>query len=321
MKKRTGLTVKTKTYEMLDGTERVLVQQVSDGSIVKRFEKTPLPTHETDVVCPHFLELKWAYGCPFSCAWCYLKGTLRLLPTGTKPVVKDYDRVRRHLLTFFEYAGQNEILNTGELADSLMHESNDRPFSRFIMPLFEAQDRHKVLFLTKSNRVGNLLDKTGHSKVIVSFSLNADEVSRRWEKAPPLQDRIEAAATVSEAGFETRIRIDPMVPIRGWQGHYTDLIDSIFERFIPERITLGSLRGLQVTINQAQDKSWVGYLTEGSNWGKKIAQNTRCSMYSALLDHMTNEYDYSNIGLCKETRRAWGVLGMDHTKIRCNCIW
>lgn len=317
----TGLSVKTKTYQMLNGTERVLVQQVSDGSIVKRFEKTQLPINETDVVCPHFLELKWAYGCPFNCAWCYLKGTLRLLPTATKPVVKDYGKVRRHLLTFFDRGGQNEILNTGELADSLMHENNDNPFSRFIIPLFETQDRHKVLFLTKSNRVGNLLDMTGRSKVIVSFSLNADEVSRRWERAPPPQDRIQAAHSVSEAGFETRIRIDPMVPIRDWQRHYMDLIDRIFERFTPERITLGSLRGLQTTINQAQDKSWVEYLSEGSNWGKKVAESTRCSMYSAVLDHLSTEYDYSNIGLCKETMRTWGVLGMDHAKIKCNCVW
>jgi len=38
-----------------------LVKQVADGSIIKRFDKTPYPVKPTDVVCPHFLELKWAY--------------------------------------------------------------------------------------------------------------------------------------------------------------------------------------------------------------------------------------------------------------------
>jgi len=39
-----------------------------------------------------------------------------------------------------------EVLNTGEIADSLMNETGDKSFSKFIIPLFEKQDRHKVLF-------------------------------------------------------------------------------------------------------------------------------------------------------------------------------
>ena len=79
----------TNEYELLEGGKKRLVQQVADGSIIKRFDKTPVPTKPTDVVCPHFLELKWAYGCQFNCAWCYLKGTFRFLETKTKPVFKD----------------------------------------------------------------------------------------------------------------------------------------------------------------------------------------------------------------------------------------
>jgi len=59
-------------YEQLDGKEKSLVGRVNDGSIITRFDKTPMPTGRRSVVCPHFLELKWAYGCPYDCAWCYL---------------------------------------------------------------------------------------------------------------------------------------------------------------------------------------------------------------------------------------------------------
>ena len=69
--------VATWEYPLLDGSRQNLVKRVGDGSIITRFERTPLPARPTDVVCPHFLELKWATGCPFDCAWCYLKGTLR----------------------------------------------------------------------------------------------------------------------------------------------------------------------------------------------------------------------------------------------------
>ena len=64
----------------------------------------------------NFLELKWAYGCPFDCAWCYLKGTFRFLETKTKPVFKDRKKVRMHTEAFF-ITYQKEVLNTGEIAD------------------------------------------------------------------------------------------------------------------------------------------------------------------------------------------------------------
>lgn len=44
----------TNEYELLDGHKKRLIQQVADGSIIKRFEKTPVPTKPTDVVCPIF---------------------------------------------------------------------------------------------------------------------------------------------------------------------------------------------------------------------------------------------------------------------------
>jgi len=313
--------VRFNSYRQLDGTQGIFVQQVGDGSIIKRFDKTCIPEKRTDVVCPHFLELKWAYGCPFDCAWCFLKGTLRLLKTKTTPVVKDYCKIQRHLESFFRNDGQyQEALNTGELADSLMAENAKRPFSSFIIPLFEEQERHKVLFVTKSTNIKNLTRIRNHIQVIVSFSLNAPSVARRWEKAPSVEKRIEAARILNALNYEVRVRIDPIVPIEHWKEGYFGLIDSIFERFVPERITLGSLRGLQSTINNAEDKSWVTFVTETSNWGKKIAFDTRYGIYSTIIGYLKSEYSYGNVALCKETIDMWEKLGMDFKKIQCNCL-
>jgi spore photoproduct lyase len=321
-------------YTQLNSKKETLAVGVNDGSIIARFDKTPLPQKSNDVVCPHFLELKWAYGCPFDCSWCYLKGTFRFRPDGIKPVVKDYEKIKAHTETFLEEAKSPEILNTGEIADSLMHENSDSPFSKFIIPMFERQRLHKVLFLTKSSNVENLLDIYPHNQAIISFSLNAIPVAKRWEKAPSVTKRIEAAAKVYEAGYEVRIRIDPMVPINNWEEYYLELIDLVFGNFRPERITLGSLRGLQSTINGCSDKSWVRYLKEKSNWGKKIDSETRVAMYSAIIEYLRTKYNYSRIALCKETVEMWGRLRMDYSqnpadsaqdpnseKIRCNCIW
>ena len=307
-------------YELLDGSRKTLVRRVGDGSIITRFEKTPHPENSTDVVCPHFLELKWATGCPFDCAWCYLKGTLRFMPYKTRPRPKDFIKIEQHVRAFLESDGYGELLNSGELADSLMWEANGNPFSKFIINLFAGQSRHRVLFLTKSNKIRNLLQIGHHDRAVLSFSLNARAVAERFEKgAPPVKKRIEAAARLSEAGYEVRLRIDPMVPVPNWERQYEELIDQVFSRLKPERITLGSLRGLQSTINQAIDRDWVRYVSEKSGWGKKVAFETRYNMYARVISYL-NKHGYQNIGLCKETLSIWQALGMDYQKIKCNCV-
>ena len=313
--------VHTDQFRNLNGSLETRVARVGDGSIITRFDKTPFPRYENDVVCPHFLELKWATGCPYSCAWCYLQGTFRFFDYKTKPRPKSYDRVGKHLLAFFDGDGiRPELLNAGELCDSLMMESSKQPFSTFVMDLLEMQTRHRVLFVTKSSKVEKLILVPNVNQAVVSFSLNSERVARRWEVAAPrIRDRIEAAGRMKDAGFEVRIRLDPMVPIKGWEEDYSILVDSILSRFTPDRVTLGSLRGLQSTIVNSRDRSWTHYLDERSNWGKKVASEMRLAMYLSVIEKLKIDYDYRKVALCKETVGMWKALRMNYKRIRCNC--
>ncbi|MBW2038610.1 MAG: three-Cys-motif partner protein TcmP [Deltaproteobacteria bacterium] len=311
-----------KTYKTLEGEKVELLEKVNDGSIITRFDKTAYPQRPSDIVCPHFLELKWAYGCPFDCAWCYLKGTFRFRPERLKPTFKPLEKVKLHVDAFLEQVETPEILNTGEIADSLMGEGGDYPFSKFIISLFQRQKRHKVLFVTKSANIKHLLKIPDPQQAIISFSLNAEPVAQRWERrAPSVMTRIEAARKLYEHGYEVRIRVDPMVPVEEWDRHYLSVVDIIFDSFVPERITLGSLRGLQSTINGVKDKSWTVYLKENSNWGKKIDFKTRYKMYQMVIRHLKDQHDFSRVALCKETVAMWKKLKMDWKQVRCNCIW
>jgi spore photoproduct lyase len=178
----------------------------------------------------------------------------------------------------------------------------------------------KILFVTKSCNINNLLKIDNKQQAIVSFSVNATPVADRWEKgAPKVKARLNAAKKLSEAGFEVRLRIDPMVPVDGWTEAYSELIDDIFERLTPERITIGSLRGLQSTINNSPDRSWTEYLDEKSNWGRKISLNKRLEMYQLIITKLREEHQFERVALCKETVEMWQALGLDYSKIRCNC--
>ncbi len=325
MMAKSGISLKYKEYTTLSGNKQVLVQQVGDGSIIKRFDKTPFPNGPDDVICPHFLELKWGYGCPYRCAWCYLQGTLRFLPTKTEPVIKNYPKIKLHVENFFDKTVSNgytsEILNAGEIADSLMAENDPFPFSTFITSIFETQRKHKVLFLSKSGNINNIL-KLGSDRLLPSFTLNATLVSEKWEKgAPSITKRIKDAKEISDSGYPVRIRIDPIVPIENWEKEYLNLIQAIFTEFRPERITLGSLRGLQSTINNAHDRSWVSYISERSGWGKKIESSIRLSTYKVIIDYLNDNYNYRSVALCKETKAIWEALSLNYHNIRCNCVW
>jgi len=308
-------------YEQLSGKKKIQIQKVRDGSIITRFDRTPIPSCGTDVVCPHFLQLKWATGCPYNCAWCYLQGTFRLQEYKKTPRIKDMEKMETAVRSLLEDEQNKvpEILNSGELSDSLLSEESEDPFSKRILKLLECQDRYKVLFVTKSINVNNLLTVANPENCIISFSVNALAVSKRWEHgAPDPISRLDAAKKLADAGFEVRLRLDPMVPIENWKEEYDSLVDSIFERFTPDRITMGSLRGLQSTINNSPDKTWIPYLKELSNWGRKVDKEIRLEMYRYLIDKL-KEKGFEDFALCKETVDCWNALGLDYKKISCNC--
>jgi spore photoproduct lyase len=190
-----------------------------------------------------------------------------------------------------------------------------------IVPFFAEQDRHKLLVLTKSANVKGLLETDAQGQVIVGFSVNSVKVAKKWErKSPSPIKRLEAAKNAADKGYEVRLRIDPMVPIEGWKDDYRQLVGEIFDRFRPARITLGTLRGLQSTIVHSKDRSWVKYLGESSGWGKKIEMGLRTEMYTYIIGLMEDKYNFIEIAICKETVEMLERLGIDYTKIRCNCV-
>jgi len=315
--------------------EMYVKSDIHNGSVVRLFDKTPTPRRNTDVVCPHFIECAWAYGCVGNCAWCFLKGTFRFVsfkqPDGrVPPHFKDRKIVEREIRRFLKNAKQPYVLDTGELSDSLMGERLKEPFSEFIMDMV-AGTQHKVLFLSKLTWVENFLKHEWQKNAILAWSLNAPSVSKRWElDLPTFKQRVVAAKKVADAGYTVRVRFDPMVPVPNWSKKYIEAIDETCKVITPERVTLGTLRGLPSTLGacaRAQDplffKSWTQYLTESSNWGKKTEFELRFKMLSVAIGALKVN-GISKIAVCKDTREMWRCLqsefGMDYHEMTCNCL-
>lgn len=290
-------------------------KRVYGGGIIRYFDKTP-----HDIVCPHFWELNWAYGCWFDCAYCYLQGTFH----GKKrPWHRPLPQVKAILREFFTENEKPQVLNSGELADSLVFPE----VMREIADEFERQDKHKLLLLTKSSNLDFLIERL-RKQTIVSFSLNSSEAWKRWEhKTPPPEKRIEAASHLSRAGYEVRVRIDPIFPMENWRKHYGDLVYLMLSTLPtePTRITLGTPRGLAKTLRFTKDRSWTRYFTENpdrSGWGKKIPQQQRKEIYNFFYDKFQAlGIDKSHLALCKESTKMWKELNLNPNECRCNCVW
>ena len=133
--------------------------------------------------------------------------------------------------------------------------------------------------------------------------------------------RVQGRGQFSIINYELRIwRGIFQLRITNWEIVYVNLMDLVFHSFIPERITLGSLRGLQSTINGCADKSWIKYLSESSNWGRRVDFDLRYPMYKKTISYLAEAYNYCNVALCKETKLMWDKLGMDYRRIHCNCV-
>jgi spore photoproduct lyase len=287
--------------------------------IIRPFHKTP-----PDIVCGKFWELRWAYGCPLGCAYCYLRGTYR-----GKISPPRYVRIEHVLKALDEVFndprfndGRPAIINSGELADSLMNPQ----FMEMIADKFEEQTKHKLLLLTKfgTRNIGFLL-KRPRRQVICAWSLNAPEVAKLWEaNAPSVGDRVEAARLVKEAGYVVWIRIDPIFPIEGWRSYYERLLRKIFDSLTPDRIILGTPRGLWKTIHYAKsagvDISWTKYFGEKTGWGLKLPFDLRKAIYIFMRERLEElGYGVERVSICKETVDMWKALGWTYHLGECQC--
>lgn len=290
---QTTLTSKISTYNL----------KPRKSKFIRLFNKTP-----KGVVCPNFWLLAWANGCPYHCSYCYLQGTFK---GKTNPVVfSNFNKLFSELKVWLKDPNP-KILNSGELTDSL---ALTRTLMVKLIQKFAEQNKHKLLLVTKSDKVEEILGLNHNQQTIVSFSLNPQKIVEKFEvDTPSTHQRLEAAWKVKKAGYRLRIRIDPMVPIKNWMEPYEDLAKEI-NNLKPERITLGSLRFYPIVKAYCRDKSVFNFDFEKSVDGRwRLKKDLRLKMYRFMLEKLK----IKPVSLCKETVDIVKILGLPQ---KCNCV-
>lgn len=266
------------------------------SKLVRLFSKTP-----AGVRCPHFYELILSNGCPYGCSYCYLRLTFR----GNKhPVLfsNPWEEVVREL-----EAVESGVFSTGELADSL---AVVPPLLAPAIEYFRGQPSKYLLLTTKSCNVRLFRHLTPTPQVIVSFSVNAPEVSAELERlAPPPLARLKAAARLLEWGWRVRVRLDPVV-WSGEPGGYR-LICREIAALGPERVTVGTLRHYPGLFRFAPEAPREN-LERAGDGRMRYPLPVRVYAYRKIAEWLGFQP-----ALCKETDGVWDALGWKF--YGCNC--
>lgn len=173
-----------------------------------------------------------ATGCMGHCHYCYLQTTM-----GNKPYIRtyvnlddifqkaeDYMKERAPNQTRFEASCTSDVVGIDHLTHSLKKTIE-----------FIGQSTHGQLrFVTKFAHVDHLLDAKHNEKTRFRFSLNDEYVIKYFEPGTSrLNERIEAAVKVANAGYPLGFVIAPIYLHEHWKEGYKAMFQSLAEK-LPE---------------------------------------------------------------------------------------
>jgi spore photoproduct lyase len=277
--------------------------------------------------CARFYKLTAYNNCNFWCEYCYLYLTFRNMPVSTHFV--NYDKMFREITKFdrADIPDALRVLNLGELSDPLAVEYITG-FTEELIPFVANETKKtKLLFLTKSDSIDTLLNLEHGGKAIMSFSVNTDIVYSQLEhRTASPESRLIAARKLQEAGYEVRLRIDPVILYSTWKEDYVELVEKIFTYVRPSRITIGEYRpskGLASHISSRfPDSPLLKINSSLVNDGTKLRypDKYRLAMFRTILKAIKKHDRRVKIALCKEDSKIWKAIGMPINGLYCNCM-
>jgi len=275
------------------------------GRLLKNCPGTP------GYVCCGYRVLNLVRGCPLDCTYCILQ---LYLNRGGIVVHSDWEDALRELHALVaRRPGRTIRLGTGELADSLALEPLT-DMARDLIPLVLRYPEAVLELKTKTTAVENLLDVDSRGRVIVSWSLNADEVAARDEKgAPPPVERLRAAAVCRRAGYRIGLHFDPLVLFPGWERSYARTVEAVYDHLDPgdiSWISLGSLRyppALDAVIRERFPDSRLplGELVPGLDGKMRYFRPLRVDIYRKIYGEIRKRDRETEVYLCMESPAVW----------------
>jgi len=309
-----------KGMEKLNSERGVLLLRNRSSPFIEQFQH-PIGR------CAKFYKLTAYNNCNFWCEYCYLYLTFRTQPIPTHFI--NYEKMYAEIEKFDKarIPKSLKVLNLGELGDPLAVDYITGFAKQIISFMPEHAPGTRLLFLTKSDCVDEILKLNHGEQSIISFSVNTEKVFQELEhRTASPESRLRAAEKVQQAGYEVRLRIDPVIFYSTWEKDYIELVDKIFQFVRPTRITIGEYRpsnGLASHICLRFPDSPLLRINKSlvREGGKlRYPEDQRVKMFRTIVEEIRKNDPTIDISLCKEPSPIWKAAGLNVKGLSCNCV-
>lgn len=275
------------------------------GGLLKRCPGT------SSYICCGYRVLNLVTGCPLDCTYCilqlYLNQPCMVVHADWEDALREIDELTAR------HPGRVVRLGTGELADSLALEPLT-DMAKELVPLILERPEAVLELKTKTTFVESLLATDPRGRVVLSWSLNAEEIVASDEAgAPPLEKRLRAAAEARRAGYRIGLHFDPLIRFPGWEGSYRRSVEAIYDHLSEGDIawiSMGTLRyppALDIIIrkNFPASRLPLGELVPGLDGKLRYFRPLREEMYRLVHGAIRRRDRAVPVYLCMESPEVW----------------
>jgi len=217
------------------------------------------------------------------------------------------------------HPGRFHRICTGEFTDSLALDPVIE-VTTDLVKFFSSTKNASLELKTKTDQIEPLLRAHANSRVIVSFSVNADEIVRKEELfSVSLRKRLSAAGKLEQRGYKVGFHFDPIIPVPDWEQGYFRTVQAIAGNVRPENIAWISL-GVLRFVPELKDivLSRFGPLpyfhdafVRGLDGKLRLYVEKRIKIYRILFEYIRSFLPNVRLYLCMESPYVWEhALGM-----------
>ena len=284
------------------------------------------------LVCWSLHDLHSAWGCVHRCSYCQ-RGSVYVVNLNVEQFA---DKVG-------ELADENRWQKTFRYdveQDVFALEPEYGACERLVHDFARRDDQYLILF-TKSANTDFLLPLAHNGHTIMLWTLSTPYASRRYEaKTGTMEERIEAAQRLQEAGYTIRFKLKPIIPHRNWREETTQMFEYLYERVKPDNLSMemvfvDSMAELDETMGRdTLDPAFVaaadqaeaerGHCWRGDLDGEKpFPFEVKEEVYRHVISESRRLSPDTPLTLCAETQRMWAALADlldgDPWNYPCNC--
>lgn len=270
------------------------------------------PGSRPGLACCNYFVLNWGLQCDMNCSYCYLQSFINTpaltLYSNIEDALRELAQMGAELANFELRIGTGETVDSLSLDELTLH-------SRLLIEFFRDFPKWKLEFKTKSAKVDQFLDTPHSGNVIVSWSINPENVIAHEEHGTAsLAARLEAAERCLRKGFQIAFHIDPMIYHPEWQASYAGLVDEIVRRFKPSDLPYTSIGALRFQPEQRAMMrerfgldSWVtrAEMYPSADGKMRYDSRLRQEMFQFVLNRFRSHSANWRVFMCMETPETW----------------